>query len=175
MSRNLYASAEDGYQKRKRGVEASINVTGYLWGSIPGPGKQPLQGSFDKIILADCLWMPSQHGNLVSSILHFLAPQEQQDAAKHPCALVIAAYHTGREIVSNFFEIATAPVHGLRIVKIYELDVHDGRTRMYVKERPEEDKVESKRWCVVAVLKRGDHLVPKDHDKPRLCDSRQTG
>jgi hypothetical protein len=75
-----------------------------------------------KILLADCLWMPSQHMNLIRTILDFLPESDEDGTATktslkgvnskesttpQPCALVTAGFHTGRVIVRDFFALAT--------------------------------------------------------------------
>ncbi|KAK5947879.1 hypothetical protein OHC33_011086 [Knufia fluminis] len=108
-----------------------ISIHGLTWGDahFTSPttyGKpsnpQPAKHSFDKIIVADCLWIRSQHENIVKTIDSYLrlkekgtqvAQEEKSDDDKHkqeedmPCALVIAGFHTGRRTVADFFEIAT--------------------------------------------------------------------
>lgn len=59
--------------------------------------------------------MPSQHLNIVRTILDFLPPHANTtgtiapngNAESVPCALVIAGFHTGRAIVRDFFDLAT--------------------------------------------------------------------
>ncbi|OAL35999.1 hypothetical protein AYO20_04660 [Fonsecaea nubica] len=99
----------------------AIDIFGYTWGTATmympaqyGKPAEPQPEDFDRIIIADCLWMPSQHVNLVKTILRYLHRQEQQASGPAPpgppiesCALVVAGFHTGREIVRHFFEVAT--------------------------------------------------------------------
>ncbi|KIX98052.1 uncharacterized protein Z520_06131 [Fonsecaea multimorphosa CBS 102226] len=172
-----------------------VNVYGYTWGTTtmylpshygkPAPGRQSQRGS-DRIILADCLWMPSQHVNLVKTIFHCLRPEQEEpleSSASHgadqSCALVVAGFHTGREIVRHFFEVATGDYripspppssseidardidrYGkkdesacLRAAEIFETDVN-GLRRPWEPSRPGETEGQAKRWCVVAVLVR---------------------
>lgn len=102
-----------------------ITIAGLTWGDpfFTSPNQygkllspQPAQHSFDRMIIADCLWMPSQHENIVKTINHWLrhesAPSHATEAdadtnTSPPCALVIAGFHTGRSTVASFFEIAT--------------------------------------------------------------------
>jgi predicted nicotinamide N-methyase len=165
-----------------------ISVFGYTWGTTtfynPATYGKPAHDqpvSFDRIILADCLWMPSQHVNLVKTILHYL-----ETSRSDSCALVVAGFHTGRGIVRHFFQVATGEytdasgaeqgaknteegrkisvdrtemvelekVQGrLRAVEMFEIDV-DGRRRPWEPVREGESKHTAKRWCVVAVLVR---------------------
>ncbi|KIX10465.1 uncharacterized protein Z518_01548 [Rhinocladiella mackenziei CBS 650.93] len=158
-----------------------VNVFGYTWGTNmmylpeqygkPAP-RQP--GSFDRIILADCLWMPSQHVNLVKTTLRYLDSSQSNASCAYACAcaLVVAGFHTGRGIVRHFFEVATgewkdeektsseadnedqelAEVQGkLKAVEIFEIDVNGSR-RPWEAVRRGENKEQAKRWCVSAVL-----------------------
>ncbi len=115
--------------------------------------------------------MAAQHGNLVKTILHYLTPTSEHSGGC-ACALVVAGFHTGREIVRHFFEVATgdwqvtkeqdeeeddseiAEVRGrLKAAEIFEVDV-DGTRRPWLPVRPGENKDQAKRWCVCAVLVR---------------------
>ncbi|KAJ9612291.1 hypothetical protein H2200_003888 [Cladophialophora chaetospira] len=162
-----------------------VNIFGYTWGTTPmySPSSygKPLPQhqqptSFTRIIIADCLWMPSQHVNLVKTVLHYL-----DDSDPGNCALVVAGFHTGRETVRNFLEIATGDytllaakveeqedtkgnsesedtetkhVAGrLRAAEIFEIDVN-GLTRSWEAVREGDSREAAKRWCVVAVLVR---------------------
>ena len=122
-------------------TKSTVQVLGYTWGTstfyLPTKSGKPAPPEttprcFDRIIIADCLWMPSQHINLIRTILRFLPPPnsdtgnsdsvdtrgDSQVAAIEysesdtvgrdtPCALVIAGFHTGRKIVADFFNLAT--------------------------------------------------------------------
>jgi hypothetical protein len=162
-------------------IDAEISVHGYTWGTstfyLPSSyGKlAPSQPqAFDRLIIADCLWMPSQHANLCKTILHYLDRSDSDS-----CALVVAGFHTGRSTVRNFFEVATGDykvenenqeaqhegedegedeetraVKGrLRAAEIFEIDTN-GVRRPWEPVRPKEDKHMTKRWCVCAVLVR---------------------
>ncbi|EXJ62742.1 hypothetical protein A1O7_03180 [Cladophialophora yegresii CBS 114405] len=132
-----------------------ITISGYTWGTTtfyspssygkPSP-QQPR--AFDRIIVADCLWMPSQHGNLVKTIVDYL-----DESRPGSCALVVAGFHTGREIVRQFFEDPEDVRSPLRIAEIFEIDVN-GVRRPWEPSRLGETKDGAKRWCVVAVLVR---------------------
>ena len=149
-------------------TDAQVSVRGYVWGeaTLWSPSTygqlQPLYSTststsnpgFDRLLICDCLWMPSQHHNLVTSILKWLDPSPSS------VAIVIAGFHTGRSIVSNFFKIATGEdtdgrgTNGpLSTSEIYEIDV-DGVRREWQSERADETKDQAKRWCVVGVLMR---------------------
>lgn len=109
-------------------TRTATSIHGLTWGDplFTSPttyGKpsspQPAKHSFDRIILADCLWMPSQHTNIVKTIDSYLRAKQseaqiqaqdrdEEDKEKSvPCALVIAGFHTGRSTVARFFKIAT--------------------------------------------------------------------
>ncbi|OCT50820.1 hypothetical protein CLCR_07144 [Cladophialophora carrionii] len=159
-----------------------VTISGYTWGtptfySPSSYGKRsPRQPrAFDRMIVADCLWMPSQHVNLVKTIVRYL-----DESRPGSCALVVAGFHTGREIVGHFFEVATgqsAPPSSLedgngfeetksgatkdpdleevrcplRLAEIFEIDVN-GLRRPWEPVRLGEAQDAAKRWCVVAVL-----------------------
>ena len=133
--------------------------------------------------------MPSQHINLIKTILAFL--QSTEPTTPHPqrssfSALVVAGFHTGRRIVSNFFSLATESpsstlsqpdakdttktdedelsedemqhVGKLKMEDIFEIDVDGNKREWKWWNRPGEDKFEVRRWCVVAVLVRCDEI-----------------
>lgn len=106
---------------------------------------------FTRVLLADCLWMPSQHANLHRSISHFLSPAG--------CAVVVAGFHTGRAKMAPFFDAAALAAAGLEVESIVEEDP-TGRQREWrvreagAEEEGREDLSERKRWLVVAVLRR---------------------
>jgi hypothetical protein len=124
-----------------------VSIHGYTWGSAlfystsrygspippPHPASLPPSTQFttkgyprpSKIIIADCLWMPSQHEAIIQTIHDFLPIHESSvspppangntatAAAANganpntPAALVVAGFHTGRAIVRDFFALAT--------------------------------------------------------------------
>ncbi|EXJ80341.1 hypothetical protein A1O1_08485 [Capronia coronata CBS 617.96] len=164
-------NVRDNVLKRRRKRTTSItnvDVFGYTWGTSkmyltshygkPAPS-QP--DSFDRIIIADCLWMPMQHVNLVKTILRYLessptapAPSSSPSSQQHQpddqaCVFVVAGFHTGRGIVRHFFKVQGR----LRAAEIFEIDV-SGIRRPWLPVREGETKEQSKRWCVCAVLVR---------------------
>ena len=193
---NLYREADDADSSKGAVLRtsATIEVAGYTWGtdtfySTVGYGKSMSlhQQTFDRIIVADCLWMPSQHVNLIKTITAFLDPPQpsrESSRSSPSAALVVAGFHTGRRIVSNFFSLATESptstlsqpdaqdttktdedelsedemqhVGKLKIEDIFEIDVDGNKREWMWWERPGEGKFEAKRWCVVAVLVRRD-------------------
>jgi nicotinamide N-methyltransferase len=106
---------------------------------------------FSRILLADCLWMPSQHANLHRSISHFLSPSGY--------AIVVAGFHTGRAKMAPFFDAEALASVGLEVESIVERDAV-GKQRAWRTTEPgdgeegREDLSERKRWLVVAVLRR---------------------
>ncbi|KIW47065.1 uncharacterized protein PV06_02675 [Exophiala oligosperma] len=101
-------------------TESSVSVYGYTWGTttfylpntygIPVPD-QP--SSFQRIIIAECLWMHEQHVNICKTILDYLPRHDDGHDDPDPvgdsssCALFVASFPNGREIVRRFFDIAT--------------------------------------------------------------------
>lgn len=125
----------------------SCRIEGYEWGDCTSPVAKANASSFDRILAADCYWMPHEHENLVKSMLWLMA--NTPDAR----IFVVSGFHTGRAKLANFFDEAVAG--GLSIDEIYEEDA-DGNRRAWAKERDggTENVTERKRWLVVAVLKR---------------------
>ncbi|KAJ6444173.1 nicotinamide N-methyltransferase [Purpureocillium lavendulum] len=148
---------------------ASVLVSGHSWGEFP-PEDALLttenQHAFDRVFVADCLWMPWQHANLHRSIDHFLRQRREQwdggdsegaaaaaaAAAAEARAWVVAGFHTGREKMRGFFDAAALAQAGLEVERIWERDC-DGHERAWSWDR-EEDVTVRKRWLVIAVLKR---------------------
>lgn len=192
---NLYGKSTESNDE-EGGVARSdtdVQVYGYTWGTktfyLPSsygkPASPPPASALpadtaltasgypcpDRIIVADCLWMPSQHLNIVRTILDFLPPKPPlTEATSTPCALVVAGFHTGRGIVRDFFAYATDHpsadqsnlnaeeqflTNQLRLASIFEMDT-SGNRRDWIWDtvREGEGKWEAKRWCVVGVLVR---------------------
>jgi len=101
---------------------------------------------FTRILLADCLWMPSKHGNLHRSISYLLSTAG--------CAIVVAGFHTGRAKMTPFFDAAALATVGLEVESIVEKDPTGKEREWRVHEAGREDLSERKRWLVVAVLRR---------------------
>lgn len=139
-------------QNAKRAIPPTLarqyHVEGYAWGDVGSEFARSNAHSFDRIIAADCYWMPNQHENLVKSMLHMLS------LSREARVLAIAGFHTGRATLAGFFDEAVS--QGLVVEEIYEEDVQ-GVTREWVPERDggREDVTGRKRWLVVAVLRRG--------------------
>ncbi|KAK4191405.1 hypothetical protein QBC35DRAFT_520730 [Podospora australis] len=110
---------------------------GHGWGESDTPLAQANEHAFDRVFVADCLWMPWQHGNLRKSISWFLGEGEG-----------------ARAWVELLAEV------GLEVEKIWERDC-DGEDREWVWDRGIEDISVRKRWLAVASLKRiGKSEVP---------------
>ncbi|KAF2092042.1 hypothetical protein K490DRAFT_32985 [Saccharata proteae CBS 121410] len=128
-------------------LRARVAVHGHEWGDLTSPFSTAHAGRFTRILAADCLWMPHEHGNLARSMLHFLSPEPEARV------FVIAGFHTGRAKMAPFFDVVLE--EGLEIDVIFEMDA-EGRRREWAKERDggAEDHGERKKWLVVAQLKR---------------------
>lgn len=110
------------------------------------------RGRFGRVICADCLWMPSQHENLIQTLLWFLSPSSSSSPG---IAWVVAGLHTGRDIVASFFQKAVAS--GLVVEKMWERDMNSAegeRTREWKAVREDEGPENRARWCIVAMLRR---------------------
>lgn len=147
---------------RPPGAEArsksSVQIAGHVWGTptfysashYGVPLSTLSETRYDRLLICDCLWMPSQHSNLITSIVLWLSRSSDSSA------IVIAGFHTGRSTVRDFFSLATAssPEHGaLRLTYIDEIDVN-GHRREWAPERTTETKEQAKQWCVVGILQR---------------------
>ncbi|KAF4982020.1 hypothetical protein FZEAL_2270 [Fusarium zealandicum] len=124
---------------------SSISVDGHSWGELSDPLSTSSQHAFDRIIVADCLWMPWQHVNLHRSIAFFL---RQTPEAR---CWVVAGFHTGRPKMRGFYEAAALKEAGLEVERIWERDCN-GEERAWDPER-DDDITVRKRWLVVASLK----------------------
>ncbi|TVY30026.1 Protein N-terminal and lysine N-methyltransferase [Lachnellula hyalina] len=122
-----------------------IEVRGHEWGVLDDGFAVENKSAFGRVLVADCLWMPWQHGSLRRSICWFLSEEGR--------AWVVAGFHTGREKMRGFFDEAACREDGLVVEKIWERNA-DGAERAWVEDRGIEDVTERKRWLVVAVLKK---------------------
>ncbi|KAK5656171.1 hypothetical protein OQA88_4931 [Cercophora sp. LCS_1] len=82
--------------------------------------------------VADCLWMPWQHGNLRRSIAWFLK------GGTTSRAWVVGGFHTGREKMRGFFDADALLSEGLEVESIWERDC-DGADREWAWDRGLED------------------------------------
>ncbi|KAK0651753.1 nicotinamide N-methyltransferase [Cercophora newfieldiana] len=122
-------------------------VESHSWGQFGTPLAQADKHAFDRVFVADCLWMPWQHENLRQSISWFL----RDDTTSR--AWVVAGFHTGREKMRGFFDAEDLKASGLEVERIWERDC-DGVDREWVWDRGFEDPTVQKRWLVVAILRR---------------------
>ncbi|KAL2074458.1 hypothetical protein VTL71DRAFT_8236 [Oculimacula yallundae] len=125
---------------------AQVEVQGHEWGVLDDTFSVENKGSFDRILVADCLWMPWQHGNLLKSIEWFL----KEGGGR---AWVVAGFHTGRGKMRGFYEESVLKDAGLEIDRIWERNA-EGIERDWVEDRGIEDVTERKRWLVIGVLKK---------------------
>ncbi|KAK2736100.1 Protein N-methyltransferase NNT1-like protein 1 [Colletotrichum kahawae] len=141
-----------------RNIDASVSPTGALtaeevlveghsWGELDDPFSVANKHAFDRVFVADCLWMPWQHANLHKSIAWFL-----RDGPDSRC-WVVAGFHTGRPKMRGFFDVAALAEAGLEIERIWERDC-DGVEREWVWDRGIEDVTIRKRWLVCGILRR---------------------
>jgi len=145
-------------------LRSRISAHPHEWGILGDAFSQQNRGRFTRIIAADCLWMKSQHENLVRTVLWFLSTNSTSSDGNVDGGFqidgrvwIVAGFHTGRAIVAQFFE--TAKQLGLEIEDIYERDLNAGEEakeirRDWVSFREGEGLENRKRWYVVAILKR---------------------
>jgi predicted nicotinamide N-methyase len=124
-----------------------VLVEGHRWGELDTPLARGNKHAFDRVVAADCLWMPWQHENLRRSIAWFLGDWEEARA------WVIGGFHTGRDKVTAFFDKEALASVGLEVEHLWERDC-DGVDREWVWDRGYEDVSERKRWLGVGVLRR---------------------
>jgi nicotinamide N-methyltransferase len=121
-----------------------VRVKGHEWGVLDDAFSKESKESFGKILVADCLWMPWQHLNLLKSIRWFMKAGGK--------AWVVAGFHTGRAKMRGFYEESALSEAGLEIEKIWERNA-EGTEREWVLDRGFEDVTERKRWLVVGILR----------------------
>lgn len=124
----------------------NFEVQGHEWGVLSDEFSMSNRGSFSRILVADCLWMPWQHENLLRSIAWFLKEGSGR-------AWVVAGFHTGREKMRGFFEEERVRGCGLVVERIWEREAAGGE-REWVMDRGKEDVTERKRWLVCGVLRK---------------------
>jgi nicotinamide N-methyltransferase len=132
--------------------KARVSVEGHAWGGLDDEFASTHGAKFSRVLAADCFWMPWQHENLASSMLHFLS------ADSSARVLAIAGFHTGRAKLAAFFDVALE--QGLEVEEIYEEDDRGSR-REWVKEKDggREDVTERKKWLAIAIMRRVDMRV----------------
>jgi predicted nicotinamide N-methyase len=124
-----------------------VLVAGHGWGDLDGSLAEENERAFDRVLAADCLWMPWQHENLRRSIAWFL--EDGEDAR----AWVVGAFHTGRGNMAPFFDSEELAEVGLEVEHLWERDC-DGQDREWVRDAGVEDMSVRKRWLAVGVLRR---------------------
>ncbi|GAC96899.1 hypothetical protein PHSY_004483 [Pseudozyma hubeiensis SY62] len=103
--------------RRNTTTAKKCKVVGFIWGKdteelmdcLPAGEK-----GFDSILLADCMWDPLSHADLLKSVLKVLKRDRRARVN------VIAGLHTGREKVTGF--IRRAHRAGLRLAPIEKPD-----------------------------------------------------
>ncbi|KFY42592.1 hypothetical protein V494_02341 [Pseudogymnoascus sp. VKM F-4513 (FW-928)] len=147
IRKNVEVNLPEGMRIGKEGNPATCFVEGHEWGKLPEEDSfvQGHKGSFDVILVADCLWMPWQHSALMESIAWFLNPGGK--------AWVVSGFHTGRPKMAGFYNAELLAKHGMEVESIIERDP-EGREREWVTDRGVEDVSERKRWLVISVLRK---------------------
>lgn len=128
-------------------LSSHVTLQGHAWGVLDDEFAKTHYQKFDRVLAADCFWMPREHENLARSMLHFLS--DHPDA----CVLAIGGFHTGRAKLAAFFDVALE--EGLVVEEIYEEDAN-GKRREWIKEKDggREDVTERKKWLAIAILRR---------------------
>ncbi|KAF8864233.1 hypothetical protein BDZ45DRAFT_711966 [Acephala macrosclerotiorum] len=144
---NITANVERNVPPLKEKIQGigEIEVQGHEWGVLNDEFAKGNEGRFGRILVADCLWMPWQHLNLLKSISHFLSGKGR--------AWVVAGFHTGREKMRGFYEEKLREV-GLEAEEIWERNA-EGAEREWITDRGIEDVTERKRWLACAILRKG--------------------
>lgn len=147
VRKNVEVNLPEEMRIGRGGNPATCLVEGHEWGKLSGDDSfvQGHKGSFDVILVADCLWMPDQHAALMESIAWFLSPGGK--------AWVVAGFHTGRVKMRDFYDAELLTKHGMEVESIVERDP-EGREREWVTDRGFEDVTERKRWLVISVLRK---------------------
>ncbi|EKD11909.1 nicotinamide N-methyltransferase [Drepanopeziza brunnea f. sp. 'multigermtubi' MB_m1] len=146
--KNIQANVDRNVAPRRTksaGGVAKVEVQGHEWGVLEDKFSMENKGGFGVVLVADCLWMPWQHSNLLKSIAWFLKANGR--------AWVVAGFHTGREKMRGFYDGVVLKEAGLEIERIWERNA-EGHEREWVEDRGIEDVTERKRWLVIGVLKK---------------------
>jgi predicted nicotinamide N-methyase len=144
---NVVGAVKEKFAPSGRFAVEEVLVAGHAWGELDTPLARENRRAFDRVVAADCLWMPWQHGNLRRSIAWFLG--EGEDVR----AWVVGGFHTGRDSMGSFFEEQALAEDGLEVEYLWERDC-DGQDREWTWDRGAEDVIERKRWLAVGVLRR---------------------
>ena len=141
---NIRTNASTNIPER---LSSQYSVEGQGWGVLETKFAIANKHHFNRVLAADCFWMPSQHANLVATMLHFLAPGPSSRV------LTVAGFHTGRTKLAGFYDEAVS--NGLEIEEIYEEDA-EGHRREWTGgcEDGVEDHTERKKWLVICTLRR---------------------
>jgi nicotinamide N-methyltransferase len=128
-------------------LASKARVEGHAWGVFDDDFAKAHGRKFNRVLAADCFWMPWQHENLAESMLHFLSDDPDSRV------LAIGGFHTGRAKLAAFFDVAVEK--GLEVQEIYEEDA-EGTRREWVKEKDggRENVTERKKWLTIAILRR---------------------
>ncbi|KAF7546216.1 hypothetical protein G7046_g9363 [Stylonectria norvegica] len=164
LETNVTRSIKPALSPRSTAATSPV-VAGHTWGELDDAFSQTQRQSFDRIIAADCLWMPWEHAKLHQSISFFLKP-----TAEARC-WVVAGFHTGRVKMRDFFDAEALRREGLEVEHLWERDCN-GEERAWDPER-EDDQTERKRWLVVlrpAQRPRHDARVPLPHQALQRAD-----
>ena len=144
---NVTASVKKECAPAGRFAVEEVLVGAHGWGELDTPLALENKHAIDRVIAADCLWMPWQHENLRQSVSWFLGQGE--DAR----AWVVAGFHTTRTTMREFFEREALARVGLEVEHMWERDCN-GQDREWAWDRGIEDVSLRKRWVAVGVLKR---------------------
>ncbi|KAH6840988.1 hypothetical protein B0I37DRAFT_418975 [Chaetomium sp. MPI-CAGE-AT-0009] len=144
---NVTASVKKEFAPAGRFAAEEVLAGAHGWGELDTPLALENKHAIDRVLAADCLWMPWQHENLRRSVAWFLGQGE--DAR----AWVVAGFHTKRDTMRAFFETEALAAVGLEVEHMWERDC-DGQDREWAWDRGIEDVSQRKRWLAVGVLKR---------------------
>jgi predicted nicotinamide N-methyase len=147
LRQNVMGAVKAKLAPEGRFAVEEVLVAGHEWGKLDTELARENRCAFDRVVAADCLWMPWQHDNLRRSIAWFLG--EGEDAR----AWVLAGFHTGRDKAGAFFKKETLAEVGLEVEHLWERDC-EGEDRELSLDRGVDDLSERKRWLAVGVLKR---------------------
>ena len=129
------------------GLNSIYRIEGHEWGVLGSEFATHRAHHFDRILAADCLWMPSQHLNLARSMLHFLTLDPKGRV------FIVAGIHTGCAKLAAFFDVAEE--EGLEVETIYEENANGVRGTWVSEVVVDNDALTyRKRWLVIATLKR---------------------
>ncbi|BGP39121.1 hypothetical protein JCM10450v2_003075 [Rhodotorula kratochvilovae] len=132
-----------------------VHVHPHTWGTSVAPLLR-LSPSFDILLLADCVWSPSLHAPLASSLGALLR------ACPHAMVHFSAGFHTGRAVVAAFLRAAAEEGVVPRKAREWREVSVEGETRAWDwarvqrveagKEEAEERQEERNRWTLYGTL-----------------------